>query len=385
MKTQTSQRSRVQMRGGLGPRRVSGFSLVELILALGLGLVVTAGIVQLFVGNNQTYNLLHGQSRLQESARYAMEFITQSARSAGYFGCDPDNDKIYNTLNGPWTSLYEMDLTNPIQAYNYTGNGTDTGINDWTPSLAPLPRQTGAGASINTVNNGTGIDLATVIPGTDMLVFRRVEIPGAPIADIVQPNTNPIVVVDEGDIDFAANDFAVISNCEQAALFRVTGVAAGAAAASGEATFSLTRAAGAGIYENSAGPLSEEGIPYGTGVNSQGTTVGRVITDIYYIAEGAGVNNRGQNPRSLWRRSGTTAPVELVEGVENLQVLVGIDNTPNDNNRSANRYVDFNALGATDVVRSLRIEVTTSTVDVVTDGNNPVSRTFVQTINMRNA
>lgn len=385
MKTQISQRSILQARGRLGRRHSGGFSLVELILALGLGLVVTAGIVQLFVGNNQTYNLLHGQSRLQESARYAMEFITQSARSSGYFGCDPDNDKIYNTLNGPWTSLYEMDLTNPIQAYDYTGDGTSTAITAWTPTLAPLPRQTGAGASINTVNNNTGIDLTRVIPGTDMLVFRRVEIPGMPISDIVQPNTNPIVVIDEGDFDFAVNDFAVISNCEQAALFRVTGVAAGPAASSGEATFSLTRASGAGVYQNSAAPLSDEGIPYGTGINSQATTVGRVITDIYYIAQGAGVNNRGQTPSSLWRRSGTTAPVELVEGVENLQVLVGIDNTPNDNNASANRYIDFNALGATDVVRSLRIEVTTSTVDVVTDGNNPVSRTFVQTINMRNA
>ncbi|MCB1686760.1 MAG: PilW family protein [Pseudomonadales bacterium] len=384
MLTRDSTKLRGMVSGSISRRHSGGFSMVELILALGLGLVVTAGIVQLFVGNNQTYSLLTGQSRLQESARYAMEFITQSARSAGYFGCDPENDKIYNTLNGPWTSLYEMDLTNPIQAYNYTGNGTATGPGDWTPTLAPLPRV--AGPATNMVNAGTGIDLTTVIPGTDFLVFRRVEIPGAPIAGIVQPNTNPIVVIDEGDFDFAVNDFAVISNCEQAALFRITGVAAGPAAPSGEPTFSLTRGAGAGIYENAAGrTLSDEGIPYGTGVNGQATTVGRVITDIYYIARGAGVNNRGQNPRALWRRSGTTAPVELVEGVENLQVLVGIDNTPTDNNNSANRYIDFNALGATDIVRSLRIEVTTSTVDVVTDGNAPVSRTFVQTISMRNA
>ena len=74
--------------------RSAGFSLIEMLLALGLGLIVTAGVVQLFVGNNQTYSLLTGQSRLQESARYTMEFITQSARSSGYFGCDPDNDKV---------------------------------------------------------------------------------------------------------------------------------------------------------------------------------------------------------------------------------------------------------------------------------------------------
>ena len=77
--------------------------------------------------------------------------------------------------------------------------------------------------------------------------------------------------------------------------------------------------------------------------------------------------------------------MELVEGVRNLQVSFGIDNTPNDSNRSANRYVDFSAVGANDIVRALRIEVTASTVDVVTDGNNPVTRTFVQTISLRNS
>jgi type IV pilus assembly protein PilW len=361
-----------------------GFSIIELILALGLGLVVTAGVVQLFVGNNQTYTMLTGQSRLQESARYAMDFITRSARATGYYGCDPDNDKIYNTLNGPWAGLFEMDLTNPIQSFDYTGNGTDTGLNDWTPSLSVLPRMTGAGTSINTVVDGTGIDTDELIPGTDILVFRRVEVPGAPITAITQSTAGPITVVDDGTNTFAVDDFAVISNCEQAALFRITGVAAGAAAPSGEATLVLSRAAGAGIYENAAGAtLSDQGIPYGNAVNPQGATVGRVITDIYYIANGTGENNRGQAPRSLWRRSGTQAPSELVEGVWDLQVSFGIDTTPNDNNLSANRYVDFNSMGLNDVVRALRLEVTTSTVDVVV-GDEPTRRTFVQTISLRN-
>ncbi len=372
--------------------RSGGFSIVELILALGLGLVVTAGVVQLFVGNNETYTLLTGQSRLQESARYSMDFITRSARSTGYFGCDPDNDKIYNTLNGPWTNLFEMDLTNPIQAFDYSGNGTAHEIGDWTPSLGVLPRKTGTSTSINTVVDGTGIDIeegddddpGRIIPDTDVLVFRRVEIPGATIAEITQSGDGTIRVINEDDVNFQVNDFAVISNCEQAALFRVTAVADGGAGPSGEDTLNLTRGTGAGIYENKAGvSLSEQGIPYGNAINSQGATVGRVITDIYYIANGRGTNNRNQRPRSLWRRSGIDAPVELVEGVRDLQVSFGVDNTPADANESANRYVDFGGINANDIVRSLRIEITTSTVDVI-DGNLPTTRTFVQTISLRN-
>ena len=361
-----------------------GFSLIELILALGLGLIVTAGVVQLFVGNNQTYSVLTGQSRLQESARYAMDFITRSARSTGYFGCDPDNDKIYNTLNGPWANLFEMDLTSPIQAFNYTGDGVSTDLNDWTPALNVLPRMTGASSSINTVEDGTGIDISELVPNTDILVFRRVEIPGAPVSEITQSGADPITVINEGDIDFEADDFAVISNCEQAALFRITAVADGAPASSGEATLVLNRASGVGIYENAAGvSLSDQGIPYGNAIDSQASTVGRVITDIYYVANGAGENNFGQAPRSLWRRSGTGAPQELIEGVWDLQVSFGIDTTPNENNRSANRYVDFNSVAANDVVRALRLEVTTSTIDVLV-GDEPTRRTFVQTISLRN-
>jgi len=370
-------------RFGLAKTRQRGFSLIELILALGLGLIVTAGVVQLFVGNNQTYSVLTGQSRLQESARYAMDFITRSARSTGYYGCDPDNDKIYNTLNGPWTNLFEMDLTNPIQAFNYTGGG-GTDLDDWTPGLNVLPRMTGATSSINTVQDGTGIDISELVPSTDILVFRRVEIPGAPISAITQSGDDPITVINEGDIDFEADDFAVISNCEQAALFRITAVADGAPASSGEATLVLNRASGVGIYENAAGvSLSDQGIPYGNAIDSQAAAVGRVITDIYYVANGTGENNFGQAPRSLWRRSGTNAPQELIEGVWDLQVSFGIDTTPNDNNRSANRYVDFDSVTANDVVRALRLEVTTSTIDVVV-GAEPTRRTFVQTISLRN-
>jgi type IV pilus assembly protein PilW len=364
--------------------RQSGFSMIELILALGLGLIVTAGVVQLFVGNNQTYSVLMGQSRLQESARYAMDFITRSARSTGYYGCDPDNDKIYNTLNGPWANLFEMDLTNPIQAFNYTGDGVGIDLGDWTPALNGLPRMTGASTSINTVEDGTGIDISELVPDTDILVFRRVEIPGASISEITQSGADPITVINEGDIDFEVDDFAVISNCEQAALFRITAVADGAPASNGKATLVLSRGTGVGIYENAVGvSLSDQGIPYGNAIDSQAGSVGRVITDIYYVANGAGENNFGQAPRSLWRRSGTGAPQELIEGVWDLQVSFGVDTTPNDNNRSANRYVDFNSVVANDVVRALRLEITTSTIDVVV-GNEPTRRTFVQTISLRN-
>jgi type IV pilus assembly protein PilW len=348
-----------------------GFSLIELMLALTLGLIVTTGIVQLFVGNNQTYTLLHGQSRLQESARYALDFIGRSARAAGYFGCDPEDGKVYNTLNGTWEQVFEFNITVPVEAFNYSGDGVATSVNDWTPALTDVPRVGGPMTFA-----ATGIELDEVVAGTDILVLRHIDVPGERIDSIVQHTEDP-VIEDDGDNSIGVNDFVVISNCEQAALFRATAIGVDG---------TVVRGTGPGIYENAIGEtLSEDGISYGSAISGQATTVSRVLSDIYFIADSETQNNRGDTPRSLWRKSGIDAPIELVQGVRDLQVKFGIDNTPTDDISAPNRYSDFEDINVDDEVLTMRVEVTASTVDVVTEGDQPITRTFSQTVSMRNA
>ena len=357
-------------------RRQGGFSLIELMLALTLGLVVTAGIVQLFVGNSRTNELITGQSRLQESARYALDFISQSTRNSGFFGCDPDDDKLYNTLNANWAQVFEFNLQVPVEGFDGTGGGNTLG--DWTPSLASLPRNTGGG-SANTIIAGNGVEVGDLVPGTDILVVRYLLAPGHRIAQVVAPNDAP-VVEDNGNVPFQAGDYAVIANCEQAALFNVTGVAAGAGGVT------LNRGSSVGVFANNpARSLSDQGVPYGDAAagSNGGSVVAEIITDIYFVADGAGTNNRGDATTSLWRKRGTDAPVELVEGISDLQVLFGIDTTPNDLVNSATRYVTFGGVG-TAAVRSVRVSIEANTVDVVSESATPISRTFTQTISLRN-
>ncbi|MCX7064721.1 MAG: prepilin-type N-terminal cleavage/methylation domain-containing protein, partial [Proteobacteria bacterium] len=245
-------------------KRAQGFSLIELMLALGLGVVVTAGIVSLFVGNNQTYTLLNGQSRLQESARFSVDFISRSARAAGYFGCDPEPGKIYKKLNGAWNQIFEFDITTPIQAFHGVNNGN--GVNDWTPALTLLPR-TGSVVGYIPAN---GVDISKLRPQSDILVLRHVQIPGARIAAIVQSDTNPTVEVPAGGLDFVATNFVAINNCEQATVFRLANITGGGA------TRTLVRdvapALGPGLYQNDPLnlTLSPTGIPYGEANNAQG-------------------------------------------------------------------------------------------------------------------
>ena len=108
-----------------------------------------------------------------------------------------------------------------------------------------------------------------------------------------------------------------------------------------------------------------------------------MLTDIYYVAQGSGSNNRNQTPWSLWRKVSEDAPVELIEGVERLRVRFGIDKTPNDAFAAANRYVTYDQVFA-NPIRALRISITTNSVDIVNDTAAPLARTFSQTISFRN-
>lgn len=65
-------------------RQQSGLSLVELMVALLLGLVLMTGIIQVFLSSRQTYATNEAMARLQENGRFALEFLSRGARLAGY-------------------------------------------------------------------------------------------------------------------------------------------------------------------------------------------------------------------------------------------------------------------------------------------------------------
>ncbi|MEM6710378.1 MAG: PilW family protein [Pseudomonadota bacterium] len=371
----------VAQRSGQGLRRRSarGFSLIELIIAVSLGLVVVTGIVQLFVGNSQTYTILNGQSRLQENARFGFEFISMAARTAGYFGCAPQEDNVLNTLNAPnWGVMPEFNVGAAVEGFDGQADGS------WLPALATLPRTTG-GASANVYIAGNGVDIGEVEGGTDVLVLRSLQEPIRRLTQVLQPTGDPVVDAPGGDNPFAVGDIVMVADCEQGAVLRVTG-----AAVAGNSVTLTHAAGGAGLYENS--PTVD--LPTQAGAPRQLSPVGRsygpesvvaeVATSIFYIAPSATTDNRGNTPNALWRKLGTEAPQELIAGVDDLQVLYGIDTTLADGVTNVNQYVEADAIPDPDQVVSLRVTLAVNSVDAVTDDGAQLSRTFTKTILLRN-
>lgn len=75
---------RAGFNGGVSRQR--GLSLIELLVAIGLGLLLLAGIGTVYLGSRQTYRMQEANARVQETGRFALEVIGRSLRQAGADG-----------------------------------------------------------------------------------------------------------------------------------------------------------------------------------------------------------------------------------------------------------------------------------------------------------
>jgi type IV pilus assembly protein PilW len=66
-------------------RRQQGFTLVELMVAVTIGLLMLAGLSSLFSSNNQAQLEIERANRQVENGRYAMQLMSGDLRNAGYY------------------------------------------------------------------------------------------------------------------------------------------------------------------------------------------------------------------------------------------------------------------------------------------------------------
>ncbi len=85
-----------------------GFSLVELMVAILIGLILTASIILVLVGNMHSYNVNNSSAKIQESGRYGLATLLRDVRLAGYWGG------------------YEDDVTNIEDAVDPAGTGCNS-------------------------------------------------------------------------------------------------------------------------------------------------------------------------------------------------------------------------------------------------------------------
>lgn len=64
-----------------------GFSLIEFLLSCSLGLFLLLGLMQNYLAVKKTLTMQQAFTGLQENARFAIHFLNQNIRAAGYSGC----------------------------------------------------------------------------------------------------------------------------------------------------------------------------------------------------------------------------------------------------------------------------------------------------------
>ncbi|MDH3978537.1 MAG: PilW family protein [Gammaproteobacteria bacterium] len=62
----------------------AGFTLIELMIAMVVGLILASGVVTLFVNGQKSFRLNDSIARMQDEARYAMHELSRDMQMAGY-------------------------------------------------------------------------------------------------------------------------------------------------------------------------------------------------------------------------------------------------------------------------------------------------------------
>lgn len=163
------------------PARQHGLSLIELMIAMTLGLLVIGAVSGVFLSTSRNYTQDELLSRLQENARYAVHVLAEDLSMGGYWGPLMTGENI-NTTSRSCSSgdtdphcqgfFVESVLTLDNDcAEDGAPSGTNWIINIDNP--IEVMKDVSTGASAHT--EYTCIDAAEFESGSDILVVKRVE------------------------------------------------------------------------------------------------------------------------------------------------------------------------------------------------------------------
>ena len=103
-----------------------GLSLVELMISITLGMVAVAGAISIYLSNRSSYKLVEGAARVQENARFAMEFMGRDLREAGGIVCGGNlvQENVLLT-NFPSATNWWSDWSTGLKGYGSSPNNAE--------------------------------------------------------------------------------------------------------------------------------------------------------------------------------------------------------------------------------------------------------------------
>ncbi len=277
-------------------QRISGFTLVELMIALALGLMVIGSAITVFSGSRKSIDLNTALTNLQDNARFAMDSITRDIRMSGFQGCVDINTSSARILadSAPTDNFFNTAITASVIESNGKWNPAE-------PIGFTIPGKR-----------------AAPVPGTHALSVQFGSAETYTFSPM--PTIDADIILDTNDSVLVAGDLALVSNCQVADIFEVTSFSG--------ATLQHT------TDGNSDNRLSA---PYGLAGVDNRARVMRFEANIYYIGDTTRTNGDGDKIYSLYKQtlpySDDNLPIEMIEGVANMQIKLGFRDPGDTNNR----------------------------------------------------
>lgn len=281
--------------------RQAGLSLVELMIAMVIGLLLMLGVIQIFIASQAASRLSEGVARVQENGRFALDFLERDVRMAGHMGCVNDQAHIVRELGSPRISTGATAGDGSPLDFNVSVQGYEA------PGTAPGNTLVAGGGSIP-ANLPAAITalVPAPMPGSDILVLRFLAPEGVPVTGVTA-TTLTMDATKAGRLTengVAAPTLFGIADCGGAEVFR------------GSTAGNTVTATAANLSRFVPAPQAP-------------TMVYRAESLVYYV----GINATTQQPglrRARGNQAGAyTVNEELVEGVENMQLLFGQDTVTN--------------------------------------------------------
>lgn len=110
-----------------------GFGLVEVMLALVLGLVMSLALAQIFISSKSSYASQTSSASLQEDARFVLSKMVQEVQLAGMFGClgKVDDASVGNGFSKAFQDPITWDANSKTLTLATAGTGEGGGWATW--------------------------------------------------------------------------------------------------------------------------------------------------------------------------------------------------------------------------------------------------------------
>ena len=341
--------STMQKQAVLSGARQAGVSLIELMIALVISSLITLGLIQIFGASTSTSRMTEGLSRVQESGRFASQFMQRELRMVGYMGCGSDAGRSIQESFVNHLATFPGNVVPDGNAYRF-----QRPIEAFTAGAMTVPTE------LTSITN--------IVDGSDVLILRVFDEESTPVLNISKATNTLTVALGNTSASFLPASGSTVlfamQNCRSADVF------AGAFNGTQIVVGGLTAPnvyADPSVTSCGSAPCPWDFRISNAFLNSTPIVGDEVLNAEIHRAEYYAffVRTNADGFPSLWMlrfERGTTdlmaAPEELVQGVENMQLRFGVDTS-----------ADPSGDGAVDEYRTAEGVVAGATDDLILDAN----------------